>query len=251
MTTDQKSRRRSARAEAKRELIVECAMRHFAEQGYQGARIEDIASELQIAKGSVFQHYGSKAGLFFEAYKRAVSSLPAWLDAPDDVKERGFFPVVRYWLDRTQHLVEEDWVPNRVVLVGNYGTDLELKRELNRFLVSEDPYGTLEFVEWGQQRGEVRADLDLETIVSLVDWTSSAIQDALVTQDPDASLNPRLTLGSSIGGAVSRNASASGWTTSPCSWKAPSARAKRHRAPRSRPTPASASAAAPPWRRRS
>jgi AcrR family transcriptional regulator len=185
---DQKSRKRSARAEAKRELIVGCAMRHFAEHGYQGARIEDMAAELQIAKGSVFQHYGSKAGLFLECYKRAVSSLPAWLDAPDDVKETGFFTVVRYWLDSTQHLVEEDWVPNRVVLVGNYGTDLELKRELNRFLVSEDPYGTLDFVEWGQQRGEVRADLDLETIVSLVDWTSAAIQDALVTEELDPGL---------------------------------------------------------------
>ena len=72
MATDQKSRRRSARAEAKRELIVGCAMRHFAEHGYQGARIEDMAAELQIAKGSVFQHYGSKAGLFLECYKRAV-----------------------------------------------------------------------------------------------------------------------------------------------------------------------------------
>src|SRR6478672_3385567 len=153
MPTDQKSRRRSARAEAKRELIVTCAMRHFAEHGYQGARIEDMAAELQIAKGSVFQHYGSKAGLFLECYKRAVSMLPAWLDAPDDVKAEGFFPVVRYWLGRTQHLVEEDWVPNRVVLVGNYGTDLEL-----------------------------------ETIVSLVDWTSSAIQDALVTEELDPGL---------------------------------------------------------------
>jgi AcrR family transcriptional regulator len=147
-----------------------------------------MASELQIAKGSIFQHYGSKAGLFVECYKRAVSSLPAWLDAPDEVKQLGFFGVVRYWLDRTQHLVEEDWVPNRVVLVGNYGTDLDLKRELNRFLVSEDPYGTLDFVEWGQQRGEVRADLDLETIVSLVDWTSAAIQDALVTEELDPGL---------------------------------------------------------------
>jgi len=188
MTADQKSRRRSARAEAKRELIVDCATRHFAEDGFQGARIDDIAQELQIAKGSVFQHYGSKAGLFLECYKRAVASLPAWLDAPDEVREQGFFAVVRYWLDRTRHLVEEDWVPNRVVLVGNYGTDLELKRDINRFLVSEDPYGTLDFVEWGQQRGEVRADLDLETIVSLVDWTSSAIQDALVTEELDPGL---------------------------------------------------------------
>src|SRR4051794_8960245 len=100
MALDQKSRKRSARAEAKRELIVGCAMRHFAEHGYQGARIEDMAAELQIAKGSVFQHYGSKAGLFFECYKRSVSALPAWLQAPEDIKGTGFFGVVRYWLDR-------------------------------------------------------------------------------------------------------------------------------------------------------
>ena len=185
---DSRSLSRSARTEAKRDRIVECAMRHFAEHGYQGARVDDIAGELGIAKGSIFQHFGSKAGLFFEVFKTAARTLPAWLEAPPEVVEQGFFAVVRYWLDRTQHLVEEDWVPNRVVLVGNYGTDLELKRELNRFLVSEDPYGTLEFVEWGQQRGEVRADLDLETVVSLVDWTSSAIQDALVTEELDPGL---------------------------------------------------------------
>src|SRR4026208_1368111 len=185
MAVAQKSRKRSARAEAKRELIVACAMRHFAEHGYQGARVEDMAARPENAKGSVFQHYGSKSGLFLECYKRAVSALPAWLQAPDDIKDAGFFAVVRSWLGRTQHLIEEDWVPYRVFLVGNYGTDLELKRELNRFLVSEDPYGTLDFVEWGQQRGEVRAGLDLETIVSLVDWTSSAIQAALVTEELD------------------------------------------------------------------
>jgi AcrR family transcriptional regulator len=188
MATDPKSRKRSARAEAKRELIATCAMRRFAEDGYQGARIDDIAIELGIAKGSIFQHYGSKAGLFLESYRRAVTALPAWLDAPGDVKERGFFPVVRYWLERTEHLVKEDWVPYRVVLIGNYSTDLSLKRDINRWLVSEDPYGTLEFVEWGQRRAEVRADLDLETIVSMVDWLSGAIQDALVTEELDPGL---------------------------------------------------------------
>jgi AcrR family transcriptional regulator len=147
-----------------------------------------MAIELGIAKGSIFQHYGSKAGLFLEAYRRAVTSLPAWLDAPQEVLDRGFFAVVRYWLERTEHFVKDDWVPYRVVLIGNYSTDLALKREINRWLVSEDPYGTLEFVEWGQQRGEVRTDLDLETVVSLVDWLSGAIQDALVTEELDPGL---------------------------------------------------------------
>jgi AcrR family transcriptional regulator len=186
--TDLKSPSRTARALAKRERIVDCAMRHFAEDGYQGARVEDVATELAIAKGSIFQHFGSKAGLFLQAYKRAVGSLPAWLDAPPEILDAGFFATLDFWLERTEHLVKEDWIPYRVSLIGNYGTDLELKREINRFLVSEDPYGTLEFVEWGQQRGEVRSDVDLETIVSMVDWLSGSLQDALVTRELDPGL---------------------------------------------------------------
>lgn len=33
----------------------------------------------------------------------------------------------------TEHLVQEDRVPYRVSLIGNDGTDLVLKREINRF----------------------------------------------------------------------------------------------------------------------
>jgi hypothetical protein len=91
-------------------------------------------------------------------------------------------------VDRTEHLVAEDWIPYRVTLIGNYGTDLGLKRDINRFLVSEDPYGTLEFVEFGIRTGEVRTDLDLETIVSMLDWLSGALQDALVTEELDPGL---------------------------------------------------------------
>jgi AcrR family transcriptional regulator len=178
----------SRRVEEKRRRIVEVAMRHFAERGYQGARVEDIARELGIAKGSIFQHFGSKARLFLACYERAALSLPAWLDAPEEVIEEGFFAVLAYWLQRTEHLVREDWVPNRVVLIGNYGTDLRLKRDINRFLLSEDPYGTLDFVEYGIRRGEVRDDVDLDLVVSIVDWLAERFQDALVAEELDPGL---------------------------------------------------------------
>lgn len=163
-------------------------MRAFAEHGYQGAKVEDIAVELGIAKGSIFQHFGSKAGLFFVAYQRATRSLPAWLDAPDEVRVDGFWAVLGFWLDRTEHLIREDWVPYRVSLVGNYGTDLTLRREINRFLVSEDPYGTLDFIEFGVGRGDLRADLDLEMAASMLDWLAGGFQDALVTKELDPGL---------------------------------------------------------------
>lgn len=163
-------------------------MRAFAERGYQGARIEDLAAELGIAKGSIFQHFGSKAGLFLAAYRRAVDSLPRWLEAPADVVDRGFWPVLVYWLERTEHLIQEDWIPYRVALVGNYGSDLDLRREINRYLVSEDPYGTLEFVEFGQRRGDVEAGIDAEMAASMLDWLAGGFQDALVTKELDPGL---------------------------------------------------------------
>ncbi len=176
------------RSEAKRTSIIDAAMRHFAEQGYHAARVADIAAELGIAKGSVFQHFGSKDGLFFEVYKKAVRSFPAYLDAPAEVRDRGFYEVLRYWLESTEHLLHEDSIPYRVSLLGNYGTDLALKKEINRFLMTEDPYGTVEFVRFGLQRGELRKDLDQDMIVSILDWMMERFQDALLTEELDPGL---------------------------------------------------------------
>src|SRR5882672_6902084 len=156
------------RSEAKRARIVEVAIRHFAEHGYSAARVEDIAAELSIAKGSVFQHFKSKDGLFFEAYKKAVQSFPKYLQAPAAVRERGFFDLLRYWLGCTENMVRDNWSSYRIYLVGNYGTDLSLRREINRFLVAEDPYGWRDFVRFGVKRGELRQDLDVDMIGSIV-----------------------------------------------------------------------------------
>lgn len=176
------------RSEGKRTRIIDAAMRHFAENGYHAARVGDIASALGIAKGSIFQHFGSKDGLFFEVYKKAVRSFSCYLDAPAAIREHGFFEVLRYWLVRTEHLLHEDWIPYRVSLLGNYGTDLTLKREINRFLLAEDPYGTVAFVRFGLQRKELRSDLDQEMMVSILDWTMERFQDALLTEELDPGL---------------------------------------------------------------
>lgn len=176
------------RSQAKRRLILEAATRHFAEHGYHNARVADIASSLGIAKGSIFQHFASKGGLFLEVYKRAVRSFSKYLEVPADVRQAGFFEVLRYWLVRTEHLVHEDWIHYRIYLLGNYGTDLDLKRDINRFLISEDPYGRVEFVRFGLLRGELRSDLDVEVMVSIIDWTVERFQDALLTSELDPGL---------------------------------------------------------------
>jgi AcrR family transcriptional regulator len=179
---------REAQLASKREAIVAAAIRHFAERGYEGAKVDAIAEELGIAKGSVFAHFESKAGLFLAAYRSAVRSLARWQDAPAEVLDDGFFATVRYWLDRTGHLVRDDWTVYRVTLIGNHGTDLAIKREIVRFLAEEDPYGTQAFVRWGIERGEVRSDLSADLVTGVLDWLAERFQDAQVSDELDPGL---------------------------------------------------------------
>ncbi|HZD81147.1 MAG TPA: helix-turn-helix domain-containing protein [Actinomycetota bacterium] len=175
-------------ARAKKDAILDVAMRHFAEHGYRGTRVEDIAAEVGVAKGTVFLHFTNKEGLFLAAYEKAVSMLPAWLDAPARVVQEGFWAVLDYWLERTEEFLSEQWVPNRVAMIGRYDTGLGLRRPINRFMRSEDPYGTLEFVEFGVRRAEIRGDVDPEMVASMLDWLAERFQDALSSEELDPGL---------------------------------------------------------------
>ena len=76
-------------------------------------------------------------------------------------------------------------MPYRLALIGNYASDLALRREINRFLVAEDPYGAMAFVRMGIERGEVRTDVDPEMTASILEWTVERFQDALLTEELD------------------------------------------------------------------
>ena len=106
--------KRAIDAEQRRERIVEVAMQHFAEHGFRAARVEDIAREVGVAKGTVFLDFGSKEALFLAAYQRAVRLLPAWLDAPTEIGEQGFWATLDWWLVRTEEFVTSDPVPEVV-----------------------------------------------------------------------------------------------------------------------------------------
>jgi AcrR family transcriptional regulator len=177
-----------SRQAARRQRVVQVAMEQFAAHGYEDSKAETIAAAACVSKGALFGYFGSKAGLFLAAYKAAADSFSKYLDAPPSVLADGFFAVLSHWLAHTPDLIRENWVPYRVTLLGNYCSDLQLRRSITQFLRAEDPYGTRAFVRFGIDRGDVRTDIDAAMIVSLVDWLMDRCQDAIVTEELDPGL---------------------------------------------------------------
>ena len=72
----QQKRRRQRRKDDRPDEIIDAAMSLWAEKGFAAARLEDIATEAGIAKGTIYRYFESKEDLFQKAVEtRLVATM--------------------------------------------------------------------------------------------------------------------------------------------------------------------------------
>jgi AcrR family transcriptional regulator len=57
--------------------ILDAATQHFAEHGYSGARVDEIAEQTRTTKRMLYYYFGSKEGLYTEVLERAYAQIRA------------------------------------------------------------------------------------------------------------------------------------------------------------------------------
>jgi len=79
MTLDQEQppalERRSRDPERTKEEILVVATQEFAERGFAGARVDEIASQTRTTKRMIYYYYGSKERLYLAALERAYEDI--------------------------------------------------------------------------------------------------------------------------------------------------------------------------------
>ena len=155
----------------RRDDLNRAAARLFAERGFRGTSMGDLAEELGVQKGSLYSHTGSKQQLLFETMRAGAEAFHASLDAvPEDAPAverirlalRGHLQVVSDQLDVATVFTRE-WR----YLDEEYRA--EILAERRRY---EERFRAL-FRE-GVERGELRSDLATGTaallLLSAANW---------------------------------------------------------------------------------
>ena len=151
--------------------LTDIALRVFAERGYDGASMDDVARAAGITKASIYHHVSGKEALLERGLGRALDALFAILDEPAARDGRAIDRlrhIVGRVADTTLHLLPELTVLTRVH--GHSRSErgaVDRRRTFDRLVT--------EIIVQAQRDGDVRADLDPRLVARLIFGMSNSV----------------------------------------------------------------------------
>ena len=163
----------------KKERIIEAAARVFAQKGYAGAAVADIAVKAEIGKGTIYAYFDSKEDLFFAVFEwfmlqtgaaakvsishlggSASQRLEALSDSImgmwDEIKD-AFILTIEFWAASSSSQMRQRF------------------KEAFRRLYEEFRAIVVALIRDGIERGEFRSDVDAESIAAALVGTWDAL----------------------------------------------------------------------------
>ena len=108
-------RTQKERSEKTTEKVLATAEKHFAELGYAGVSTDALVQEVELTRGALYHHFGSKQGLFEAVAERVQRRVAAAIEretAATDDPWQGFLAGCFAWLDAVT-----ERAPQRILLI--------------------------------------------------------------------------------------------------------------------------------------
>lgn len=155
---------------AKQERITTIAINEFSEKGFYGASINAMVQRLGIAKGSIFQYFGDKHGLFQFVFNSSMQHVKNYLKAVrDETVDENLFSRLEKTLMAGVMFIQKHPSIYKLYLKILFEPKIPHRSEM---LLSLREY-SLEYIrtllETARQRSEIRADVNIEQAAFMID----------------------------------------------------------------------------------
>jgi AcrR family transcriptional regulator len=151
--------------------LTDVALRVFADRGYDGASMDDVARAAGITKASIYHHVSGKEALLERGLGRALDALFAIVEESAAREGRA--------IDRLRHIVGRvaettmQLLPELTVLFRIHGASkserdaVERRRTFDRLVT--------DIIAQAQRDGDVRRDLDARLLARLIFGMSNSV----------------------------------------------------------------------------
>ncbi len=156
--------------DGKKSKILDAAVEEFARHGFRQASVNRMVERVGIAKGSLFQYFGSKEGLFRVIFDYAVELVRQSLrEVKKETSGADFFERIKASLLAGIRFIERHPRVYRIYLKMIFQEDFPLRTEFLQQVHLFSAEYLRPVVEAGIAGGELRADTDVEIAVFMLD----------------------------------------------------------------------------------
>ncbi|MCB8815809.1 TetR/AcrR family transcriptional regulator [Desulfosporosinus shakirovi] len=149
----------TASREEKQTEIIKAAIRVFSKYGFDGAKMEYIAKEAGIGKGTVYEYFESKDGLFEEILKFSVEKFRIGLKESMDKGETIEQKIMNCSSFTAQFMNDHMEFVHIAMQVKILSEDIRVHYMAVQSVIIEY---YKEMVKGAKEKGELRSDLDVE-----------------------------------------------------------------------------------------
>lgn len=149
------------------QTILAEALQLFAERGFDGVSVSDVAKAAGVSKANIFHHFGNKQTLYMEVLKSSLnefSQLTEYLQpqrAPIEQRLQHFLQAQAAHLKQHQQSAQ-------VVLRELLENRSEVTQQLAEQTTDAQFRQLLALLQEGQQTGEIRAEVDLTAMMVMM-----------------------------------------------------------------------------------
>jgi AcrR family transcriptional regulator len=173
----------------KREALVQIALEEFAAHDFTSASISRVVARAGIAKGSLYQYFEDKQGLYLFLLDHAQQTLLRAIQAdPSPAPDADFFALLRWQMSATVRAALAHPLPAQLVQRA-YTSPLPFRAEVERQGQAARQAHLQSMIELAQTRGELSPGVDADTAALLVGAVIGAIGPGLLRRhglDPAA-----------------------------------------------------------------
>ncbi len=175
--------------ESKQNRIIRVALDEFSEKGYQRASINQMVKRLGIAKGSIFQYFGDKKGLFRFAFMIATEKVKDYLrTVRDETKDEDLFTRLEATLRAGIIFLRKNPVIYRLYIKMTFEYEAPFQREILKSLREYSIRYLRSLLDDAKEKGELGKDIDLNAACFVLDAIMDRFLQTHVVPHLDAGL---------------------------------------------------------------
>lgn len=173
----------------KQNRILSAALSEFAQRGYAGASINAIVEKVGIAKGSIFNYFSDKEGLFLFVFQQSLEKVKNHLrQVLMDTAEDDLFTRIEKTILSGVEFIRAHPRIFRIYLRVHYESGLKPRGVLIKSVRRYSLKFLRSLLTTAQERGEIPSDLDVPKAAFVLDAVLERFLQAYGVQHLDADL---------------------------------------------------------------